>query len=151
MKFPRSARILKGRQDAAPYASVFFLLVLFVMMGSLVYTPGVLVPLDLPAATDLPGIDRPTVQVAIDANGQLYFENALITETDLKARLRKAAAGSHEPLAVIVQADKAVRYDRLVQLTLLAREAGIHEALLATRRPPLSEPATTAPVAPPPK
>ena len=29
MKFPRTAHILKGRQDAAPYASVFFLLVLF--------------------------------------------------------------------------------------------------------------------------
>ena len=45
MKFPRNARITRGLQDAAPYASVFFLLVLFVMLGSLVYTPGVQVPL----------------------------------------------------------------------------------------------------------
>jgi biopolymer transport protein ExbD len=148
VKFPRNARILKGRQDAAPYASVFFLLVLFVMMGSLVYTPGVLVPLDLPAAEELPGTEQPTLAVAIDANGQLYFENELIGESDLKSRLSKAAANSREPLTLIVQADKAVRYDRLIQLTLVARRAGIHEALLATLPSPLAAPAAAAPRSP---
>ena len=147
MKFPRNARLVRGRQDAAPYASVFFLLVLFVMLGSLVYTPGVRVPLDLPVAENLPGLDQPTVAVAVDANGQLYFENELIADPDLKKRLIKAAAGAHQQLTLIVQADKAVRYERLIGLTLLAREAGIHEALLATLPPPL---ATSPPTAPPP-
>jgi len=144
MKFPRNAHLLRGRQDAAPYASVFFLLVLFVMLGSLVYTPGVVVPLDLPTADNLPGLDKAAVAVAVDANGQLYYENDLITESELKTRLVRASANSHDPLTLIVQADKAVRYDRLVRLTLLAREAGIREALLATLPPPLSGPATTA-------
>jgi biopolymer transport protein ExbD len=147
MKFPRTARILKGRQDAAPYAAVFFLLVLFVLLGSLVYTPGVLVPLDLPTAEGLPGTDKPTIAVAIDANGQLYFENALISDNDLKASLRKVAANT-PGLTLMVQADKAVRYERLIRLTLLAREAGIHEALLAALPPPLTGPATAAPPTP---
>jgi len=144
VKFPRRAHLVQGRQDAAPYASVFFLLLLFVMLGSLVYTPGVQVPLDLPIAANLPGTGKPTVAVAVDANGQLYFENELVTESELKARLGRAAAKAGEPLTLIVQADKAVRYERLMRLTLLARAAGIHEALLATLPPPLSAPADPA-------
>ena len=142
MKFPRNARILQGRQDAAPYASVFFVLVLFVMLGSLVYTPGVHVPLAMPTATDLPGTDHATVSVAVDANGQLYYENTLTSEPELKSNLLQVVAHAREPLTLVVQADKAVRYERLIRLNLLAREAGIREALWATLPPPL---APTAP------
>jgi biopolymer transport protein ExbD len=131
MKFPRNARIFRGRLDVAPFATVFFLLVIFVMLTSLVYTPGV--RLELPTANDLPGTDKPTVAVAIDANGKLYFENQWIEENQLTNRLHKAVlASAPEPLTLVVQADKAVTYQRLVHLTLLARDAGIAEALLAT-------------------
>lgn len=40
MRFARNARIFRGQLDAAPFAAVFFLLVIFMMLGSLVYTPG---------------------------------------------------------------------------------------------------------------
>jgi hypothetical protein len=40
MKFPRNARIFRGQLDAAPFAAVLFLLVIFLMLGSLVYTTG---------------------------------------------------------------------------------------------------------------
>ncbi len=129
MKFPRNPRIFRGQLDVAPFAAVFFLLALFLMLGSLVYTPGV--RLELPLADDLPGTDKPAVAVAIDKNGQLYFENRLIEENDLHSRLSQAAKSSPQ-LTLVVQADKAVSYDRLVRLTLLARDAGIREALLAT-------------------
>ena len=71
MKFPRNARIFKGQLDAAPFVTVLFLLVLFLMLGTRVYTPGV--RLELPGTDKpLPGTDSPTVAVAIDASGQLY-------------------------------------------------------------------------------
>ena len=56
MKFPRNAYIFRGHLDAAPFASVFLLLVIFLMAGSLVYTPGV--RLQLPVADDLSGTDK---------------------------------------------------------------------------------------------
>ena len=40
MKFPRNARILRSQLDAAPFAAVFFLLVIFMMLGSLVLYAG---------------------------------------------------------------------------------------------------------------
>ena len=129
MKFPRNARIFRGQLDAAPFATVLFLLVIFLMLGSLVYTPGV--PLQLPVANDLPGTDNPTIAVAIDGNGRLFFENQGIEENQLRGRLRQAAKESPK-LTLLVQADKSVTYDMLIRLTLLARDAGISQAWLAT-------------------
>ena len=137
MKFPRNARIFRGELDAAPFATVFFLLVIFLMLGSLVYTPGVRIR--LPVGSDLPGIDKPTVSVAIDANGRLYYQNQWIEEADLRSRLRQSAAASAEPLTLLVQADKAVSYEMLTRLALLARDAGISDALLATLPRPFGE------------
>ncbi len=135
MKFPRNARIFRGQLDAAPFATVFFLLVIFLMLSSLVYTPGV--RLQLPVAKDLPGTERPTIAVAMDARGQLFFENQLIDETRLRNRLRQAAKEAPEPLSLLIQADEAASQKLLLRLLMLARESGIAEAWLATLPRPL--------------
>lgn len=138
MKFPRNARIFRGQLDAAPFAAVFFLLVIFLMLASRLYTPGV--RLELPVAGDLPGTDKPTVAVAIDSNGRLYFENQSIDEKQLAAKLREKAGSAAAPLTLLVQADKAVTHEMLVRLSLLARSAGIAQAWLATLPGPLATP-----------
>jgi biopolymer transport protein ExbD len=45
MRFPRQSRIFHGPLDPAPVAAVLMLLMLMVLVGSLVYTPGVLIGL----------------------------------------------------------------------------------------------------------
>jgi biopolymer transport protein ExbD len=132
MKFHRNATIFRGQSDAAPFAAVFFLLVIFMMLGSLVYTPGARLELQLPRANGLPGTEKPTVSVAIDADGRLYYENQWIEESALRRRLQEAVKKSAEPLTLVVQADKAASYEMCLRLALLGREAGISEALLAT-------------------
>ena len=132
MKFTRTARISRGQLDAAPFAAVFFLVVIFMMLGSLVYTPGARLQLQLPRADGLPGTDKPTVSVAVDADGRLYYENQWITETKLRVRLSEAVNKSPEPLTLVVQADKSVSYETCLRLALLARDVGMPEALLAT-------------------
>jgi biopolymer transport protein ExbD len=132
MKFPRSARIFRGHLDVAPFASVFFLLVLFALLGALTYTPGIPVELQLPQADNLPGTDRPLIAVTVDAAGRFYYENQAIEESELKTSLRRAAKNSPEPMTLLVQADKQVAYDRLMRLVLLGRDAGITNALWAT-------------------
>ncbi|HEV2207779.1 MAG TPA: biopolymer transporter ExbD [Verrucomicrobiae bacterium] len=135
MKFPRNARIFRGQLDAAPLASVFFLLVMFLMLASLVYTPGV--ALRLPVADDLPGRDQPMVAVAIDSSGRLYYENQSIHEGELHARLIQAVKASPVPLSLLIQADKAVTTEMLVRLSMLARSAGITNGSLATLPRPI--------------
>jgi biopolymer transport protein ExbD len=43
MRFERHAKIFRGQLDPAPVAGVFFLLLIFILLGNLLYTPGVLV------------------------------------------------------------------------------------------------------------
>jgi biopolymer transport protein ExbD len=131
MKFPRNARIFRGQLDAAPFAAVFFLLVIFLMLSSMMYTPGVRLELPLPDH-DLPGTDKPTVSVAIDSGGRYYYDNQLVSDKQLANLLRQAVAASGEPLTLIVQADKAVSTEMLVRLSMLACSLGITNGLLAT-------------------
>jgi biopolymer transport protein ExbD len=136
MKFPRNARILRSQLDAAPFASVFFLLLLFLMLGALVPTPGL--PLHLPdqgrsPTNGLPGLDKPSIAVAVDAFGNFYFGNTNVNAVDLRTRLHQAVEKSPEPLTLIIQADKSALHGQVVALELLARDAGIrevHEAVL---------------------
>jgi biopolymer transport protein ExbD len=130
MKFPRNARIFRGQLDAAPFAAVFFLLVIFLMLGSLMYTPGVRI--ELPMADDLPGIDKPNVSVAIDSGGRYYYGNKLVPENQLPGLLSNAVVASTEPLTLIVHADRAVSTEMFVRLAMLARSAGFTNAVLAT-------------------
>jgi biopolymer transport protein ExbD len=130
MKFPRNTRLLRSPFDVAPFAAMFFLLVIFMMLGGLLPTPGV--PLRLPLARDLPGTDKPVVAVAVDSSGRFYFANQMVSEAQLKSHLAAAVRNSREPLTLVIHADKTVTYDQLVQLTLLARDTGITDALLAT-------------------
>jgi len=130
MKFPRNAKILRSHFDVAPFAAVFFLLLIFLLFGTLIPTAGI--PLDPPSTTSLPGVDRPSVDVAVDANGSLYFKNQMVTERVLINGLMVATNTARTPLTLIIHADKSVSYDALVHLTMLARDYGITNTVLAT-------------------
>jgi biopolymer transport protein ExbD len=139
MKFPRHNKIFRGQLDAGPYAAVFFLLLIFLLLNSsLVFTPGV--PIHLPEVANLPGTANPTVVVTVDESGQFYFQNQVNDEARLKEKLQAAVANANEPLTLIVQADQDVKYTTVVRLALLARQVGIKEALLATRPPAVPVP-----------
>lgn len=141
MRFPRHARIFKGQLDAAPFAGVFFLVLIFITFNSqLVFTPGVRV--ELPQADGLPGTANPTVSVVVDRSGQFYFENQAIAVEELRKRLASAtdkAKGRGAQLTLVVLADTLTPNEVLFQLGELAREVGIKELLQATR--PRSAPA----------
>ncbi|MGH8022574.1 MAG: ExbD/TolR family protein [Limisphaerales bacterium] len=136
MKFPRNAKLLRSPFDVAPFAAVFFLLVIFLLLSAFLPPPGL--SLKLPQfdvtslAGDLPGSDKPTVSVAIDSSDRLFFANQMVTEYQFKADLRHAVSASKTPLTLVIQADQSVTYGTLVRIALLARDAGITDAFLAT-------------------
>lgn len=146
MRFPRHARIFKGQLDAAPFAGVFFLVLIFLTFNSqLVFTPGVRV--ELPQAEGLPGTANPTVAVVVDRSGQFYFENQVIGEAALRQQLRAAAAQARNRqarLTLVILADQLTPTEVTFRLGELAREAGVSELLQATR------PRVASPTAAPP-
>jgi biopolymer transport protein ExbD len=90
--------------------------------------------IELPETPDQPGAKSPSVVVAVNLNGQFFFENQLVINSqDLQQRLIRAAKESREPMTLVLKLDKAVAVDTFVQLSEMAREAGFRDAILATR------------------
>jgi len=126
MKFPRNAKIFRGHLDATPFAGVFFCLLIFILLGSLIYTPGV--SIHLPQSTaSMQGVSGPAIAVAVDPNGQFYFQNQIIQGSNLLLRLQAEAARQKDPLTLVVQADRDVTQDQLNHLYDLAARAGIRQ------------------------
>lgn len=149
MKFPHSTKIFRGQLDAAPFLGVFFLLIIFLLLNSaFVSTSGV--PITLPEGVNLPGPDKATAAVAVDEGGHFYFENQLCDVARLKERLQDAVARSHQPITLVVQADKSAKTEVLATLSVLARSLGIRDMLLAVRPPVVATPVAPA-TAPQPK
>jgi biopolymer transport protein ExbD len=140
MKFPRTAKILRNQFDIAPFAALFFCVVMLLMLAALLPVPGLQMSLQPPSAADLPGIAQPAVHVAVDGQGRLYLENQIVSEPVLKTSLAAAVKTAGAPLALVVHADKSVSYDQLTRLALLAREPGIGitNLLLATLPGPVA-------------
>jgi biopolymer transport protein ExbD len=133
MKFSRNAKLLRSPFDVAPFAAVFFLLVIFLLLGALLPVPGLSLSLPIADDSQLPGTDKPTIAVAIDSTGRLFFASQMVTESQLTNQLHRAVAASKSPLTLVIQADQAVSYGQLIHVALLARDAGIYDALLATQ------------------
>ena len=81
MKFQRNARILRNHMDIAPFGGMFFCLLIFLVLTALVYTPGV--EISLPTSDSMvSGVEFPALSVAMTSTGQLYSQNAPISETN---------------------------------------------------------------------
>lgn len=136
MRFPRSTKVFRGQLEAAPFIGVFFLFVILLLLkSSFVFTPGV--PIELPEAANLPGPATPVLVVAVDREGQLYYQNQATDEETLKEEFQAVVSRTPGPLTLVIQADKSVKYEKVLRLGLLARAAGIKETLWGTRPQPL--------------
>jgi biopolymer transport protein ExbD len=88
----------------------------------------------LPVAPDKPGVNTPSVMVAVNANGQYFYEDQLVREDDdLQAKLAQAASASREPLTLVLKMDREVAVDTFVKLSEMARKAGFANVVVGTR------------------
>ena len=63
-----------GRLDFAPFVGVLFLMLpLLLFHTSMVFKPGIEVDITLPLSSQRTGVGDPSLAVAVDANGILYF------------------------------------------------------------------------------
>jgi biopolymer transport protein ExbD len=146
MKFPRRLPTLKGPADPAALAGTLFLLAALVALhSSLVLPAGV--RLSLPEAPLVRGSVLPRFSVALDAAGRLSFENQLVDEAALQARLTDAVTSRPDHPTLLLLADRSVSAAQLARLFDLARGCGITDVVLATSPAPVTPPAATNPPA----
>jgi len=115
----------------APMAEINMIPLIDVMLGLLVIfiiTAPLLthaVKVDLPKASSAPNITRPeNVQLAIDADGHVYWNGEVLDRAGWRSRMDAAAARKPQP-EVHLRADGAVAYRRVAEVMADAAKAGL--------------------------
>ncbi len=74
-------RPFHGRLDFAPFVGVLFLMLpLLLFHTSMVFKPGIEVDINLPVSSQRTGVGDPSLAVAVDANGILYFRGQILRD-----------------------------------------------------------------------
>ncbi len=117
--------------NMVPLIDVMLVLLIVFMITAPLLTHSV--NIDLPQASSPPaGTSPEVVTLAIDAEGRLYWNDALIASTELPARLAATAARTPQP-ELHLRADRDTRYQTLAEVMSQARSAGIEKMGFVTR------------------
>ncbi len=122
---PGDSRPLQSEINMVPLIDVMLVLLIVFMITAPLLTHSV--NIDLPDASSRPTVEKPeTVALAVDAAGNLFWNNEPIDQATLHERLTAAAARTPQP-ELHLRADQNTRYQKLAELMSSARAAGIEK------------------------
>ena len=109
--------------NMTPLVDVMLVLLIIFIITVPVLTHSVKV--DLPRAENTPNELKPeTVNLAVNAEGQIYWNENQVTMEELELRLLTAATQQPQP-EVHIRGDKAVAYEHVIKTMAAVQRAGI--------------------------
>ena len=85
------------------------------------------VNIDLPRASASPDDAKPeTIRLSVDADGKYFWNEGMLPDDQLEARLQAEAGRNPQP-ELHIRGDKAVRYERVAQAMAAAQRAGLRK------------------------
>jgi len=119
------------RVELTPMVDVVFLLLIFFMISTtFVEHPGLKINLPESSAQQIRHEGK-EVEVYLAENGQIYFQQQLVTLGGLYEKLNSYGAAAKQ-MTFLLMADKAVRHGRVIQLMDAAKTAGFEKLAIAT-------------------
>jgi len=98
------------------------LLVIFIITAPLLTHA---VKVDLPRASSTPNITQPqNIQLAIKANGDVYWNGEHVAETQIASRMTASARLDPQP-ELHLRADRTTNYEKVAQVLSAAAKAGL--------------------------
>ena len=129
MKFKRTFKHQKTL-DITPLIDVVFqLLIFFMLTASFIAQPGI--KINLPKALTSEVVKGKNATITITGDNLVYFNERLISETELKERLRETAKSNS---AMLIKADRGTLLGKVVGIWDLCRDAGIAQINIATNQ-----------------
>ena len=110
---------------------VFIMLIFFIVTATFIKQAGidVLRP-DAQSAEIKPTV---SVLVAIGPNGEIWIDNKQVDEAGVRAQIERLHAENPKG-GLVVQADRAAKYEKLTAVLNAARAAGMTEVAISTDR-----------------
>jgi len=116
---------LMGEINTTPLVDVMLVLLIIFMVTAPLFTHAV--KIDLPQAKSQLSPENPdTIALAIDAQGQIHWNNEAVAADDLMARFAQAAAKQPQP-EMHLRADREVRYGVVARVMAEAQNAGLQK------------------------
>ncbi len=133
----KRGRRLMGEINVVPYIDVMLVLLIIFMVTAPMLSQGVKVDLPKAGAEPLPADQEPMV-LSIDMQGSMYLnigDPQLALEPDRVLEVASAVLRREPERPVVVKADRAVAYGRVVEGMALLQQAGAQKVGFATESP----------------
>lgn len=115
-----------------PLIDIVFLLLIFLMLTSHFHVASG-IPIRLPKVTQEAVEEKMKKMIlAIDREGQVYFQGERTGLSELSTTLRKLVDRG-EPVQLVLQADRDVKHGRVVEIMDLAKRGGVSSIIIAAR------------------
>lgn len=129
-------RRIEAHIDMTPMIDTLLQLFLIFMLGATLASSTV--NIDLPRVRD----DHPTsqdlsrlVSVSIDNTGRVYLDRRQVSRSRLHADLQQLARSTRQ-VTVLLQADRKLVYEEIIQLMVEIRQTGVARVMLAYQPEP---------------
>ena len=120
---PQRQQSMMSDINVTPMVDVMLVLLIIFMLAAPLFTHAV--KLDLPQAQTARSVPLAgTVTIAIDADGAVYWDQELVDDGQLDARMVRAAALAPQP-ELQLRADKDTRYEVVAQVMASAQLRGL--------------------------
>ena len=126
---------IHGAPDLLPFINVFFLLLIFFMMGSS-FVPVSGIPVKLPETASVSTGSVKKYIITLDQDGKIYFNDAVMDDLkQLKGKLLAAIPGGSGPErnAIVLRADRANSFETVAGIMALAEELRLNIFILARK------------------
>jgi biopolymer transport protein ExbD len=111
--------------NTTPLVDVMLVLLIIFIMTIPVMTDSV--KIDLPRAANQPNEVKPeTINLAIDAQGQVYWNSVPIDEASMHSRIAEAAKATPQP-ELHLRADRNTPYEKVAQVMAAAQTGGLNK------------------------
>lgn len=118
--------------DMSPLLDVVFILLIFFIVST-VFVKETGVEVDKPQAISAQKLDQMSILIALTADGQVVYDGKNIGVAGIRLSLEQAQSKEQKP--VVLQVDKSVPSERLVEVIDEVKMAGTKTVNIATLKP----------------
>jgi len=126
---------IHGAPDLIPFINVFFLLLVFFMIGSS-FVPISGIPVNLPEAPEVSNYSARKYIITLDRNGRIYFNDEVVDNLkQLRGKLRAFVSRNIDDQrdAIVLRADRSNSFETISQIMALAEELHLNLFILARK------------------
>ncbi len=138
------------RVEMIPLIDIIFCILTFFLLSGMQMARQQSLNVDIPAAKTAEAQTRDILIVSLDAAGQAFIEQQPVAQLDVLLQQIKSYRITKPNSSIVLYASKQVKYERVIEVLDLLRQAGGDNVALATVTEPAVPNPTSTPLAPSP-